>query len=258
MAELLSMGRRYAGGREVRSDTAKRWGALITGSSIALYGLSRRSPSGVALAAAGGWLAYSGARTDTSRESIAHSSMIINASQQEVYEFWRNFENLARFMNHLESVTVTGERRSRWIALGPLGTRIAWDAEIVSDRPNEEIKWRSLPDSDVELDGLVRFTPAPGRRGTLIEVITVVIPPAGELGRAVAKIFGKDPNFMIRQDLRRLKALMETGEIPSVEGQTHGPRSVKVATLRMLDPDRPVRVRDANFKDVLTAKRRIA
>jgi len=93
MAELLSMGRRYAGGRDARSDTAVRWGALITGSSIALYGLSRRSPSGVALAAAGGWLAYSGAKTDTGRESIAHSSMIINASQQEVYEFWRNFEN---------------------------------------------------------------------------------------------------------------------------------------------------------------------
>jgi uncharacterized membrane protein len=257
MAELLSMGRRNAGVRDTRSD-AKRLGALITGGSIALYGLSRRSRGGIALAAAGGWLAYSGAKENIPSEIIAHSSMIINASQQEVYRFWRDFENLPRFMNHLENVKVTGERRSRWIALGPLGTRIAWDAEIISERATEEIKWRSLPGSDVEVDGVVRFRPATGNRGTLIEVISVVIPPAGELGRAVAKVFGKDPSFMMRQDLRRLKALMEAGEIPTVEGQTHGPRSAKVAALRMLDPDHPVRVGGANIKDVLTAKRRIA
>jgi len=252
------MSRHNAGGRDARSDAAKRWGALITGSSIALYGLTRRSPSGVALAAAGGWLAYSGARESRQREMIAHSSVLINASQEEVYQFWRDFENLPRFMYHLENVSVTGDRTSRWIALGPLGTRIAWDAQIINERQNEEIKWRALPGSDIEVDGVARFSAAPGNRGTLVEVITVVVPPAGELGRAVAKIFGKDPNFIMRQDLRRLKALMETGEIPTVEGQTHGPRSAKVAALRMLDPDRPVRVRDANIKDVLIAKRRIA
>lgn len=258
MAELLSMSRHNAGARDARFEAVRRWGSVVTGGSIALYGLSRRSPSGVALAAAGGLLAYSGARTSTQHEMIAHSSIIINAPQQEVYQFWRDFENLPRFMNHLESVKVTGERRSRWIALGPLGTRIAWDAEIVNERPNEEIKWRSLPGSDIEVDGVVRFTTAPGKRGTLVEVITVLVPPAGELGRAVAKIFGTDPSFIMRQDLRRSKALMETGEIPTVEGQTHGPRSLKVATIRMLDPDRPVRVRGAEIKDVLTAKRRIA
>jgi len=90
-----------------------------------------------------------------------------------------------------------------------------------------------------------------------VEVVSVVVPPAGELGHAVAKLFGKDPSFIMRQDLRRLKALMETGEIPTIEGQTHGPRSLKVAAFRMMDPDRPIR-RDAAFKDVLTAKRRIA
>ena len=258
MAELLNLSRLNIGARDSRSDAAKRWGALITGGSLALYGLSRRSPTGVALAAAGGLLAYSGAKASTQRETIAHSSVVINAAQQEIYLFWRDFENLPLFMNHLESVKVTGERRSRWIAIGPLGTRIAWDAEIVSERSNEEIKWRSLPGSDVEVDGVVRFTPATGNRGTLVEVITVVEPPAGEFGVAVAKIFGKDPSFMMRQDLRRLKALMETGEIPTVEGQTHGPRSLKVAAFRMLDPDHPVRVRGADFKDVFTAKRRIA
>jgi len=161
-------------------------------------------------------------------------------------------------MNHLETVSVTGERRSRWIALGPMGTRIAWDAEMVSEKPNEEIRWQSLPGSDVETSGIVRFKQASGNRGTLLEVISVVEPPGGALGEAVGKMFGKDPSFMMRQDLRRLKALIETGEIPTIEGQSHGPRSLKVAAIRVMDPDRPVRTRGASTKDVLTAKRRIA
>jgi uncharacterized membrane protein len=231
---------------------------LITGGSIAAYGLTRRSPSGVALAAAGGLLAYSGTKANTERELIARSSIIINSPEEKVYEFWRNFENLPLFMNHLENVSVTGERRSRWIALGPMGTRIAWDAEIVNEVPNKEITWRSLPNSDVNVSGVVRFSRATGDRGTLLEVFSIVDPPAGALGEAVARLFGKDPSFMMRQDLRRCKALIETGEIPTIEGQSHGPRSLKIAAVRMMDPDRPVRVRDANLKDVLTAQRRIA
>jgi uncharacterized membrane protein len=258
MKEELSMRWREPGTREERSSKARRWGALITGGSIAAYGLSRRSPSGVALAAAGGLLAYSGSKMNTERELIARTSMVIDSPEEKVYQFWRNFENLPLFMNHLENVSVTGERRSRWIALGPMGTRIAWDAEIVNEIPNKEITWRSLPSSDVEVSGIVRFSRATGDRGTLVQVVSIVDPPAGELGEAVAKLFGKDPSFMMRQDLRRLKALMETGEIPTIEGQSHGPRSLKVAAIRMLDPDRPVRARGSNLKDVLTAQRRIA
>ncbi len=92
----------------------------------------------------------------------------------------------------------------------------------------------------------------------MIRVYSHLVPPAGVLGRAVATIFGKNPEFLMRQDLRRLKALMETGEIPTIEGQTHGPRSMKIAALRMVDPDKPVRVRDAKIKDVLNAERSIA
>jgi uncharacterized membrane protein len=258
MTEDLRTHWREPGARDERSSKARRWGALITGGSIAAYGLSRRSPAGVALAAAGGLLAYSGVRQSSERESIAHTSVVINSPREKVYQFWRNFENLPLFMNHLENVSVTGERRSRWIALGPMGTRIAWDAEIVHEVPNEEIRWRSLPGSDVGVSGIVRFSRATGDRGTLVEVVSLVEPPAGPLGEAVAKLFGKDPSFLMRQDLRRLKALIETGEIPTIEGQTHGPRSLKIAAIRMLDPDRPVRTRDANLKDVLTAQRRIA
>jgi uncharacterized membrane protein len=258
MAEDLTRRSRERRVRDERSGKARRWGAVITGSSIAAYGLSRRSPAGIALAAAGGLLAYSGAQPNANRELIARSSLIINSPQEKVYQFWRNFENLPLFMRHLETVSVTGERRSRWIALGPMGTRVAWDAEIVNELPNEEIRWRSLPSSDTQVNGIVRFSRSTGDRGTQVQVVSIVEPPAGALGEAVAKIFGKDPSFMMRQDLRRLKALIETGEIPTIDGQSHGPRSLKIAAMRMLNPDQPVRARDANLKDVLTAQRRIA
>lgn len=258
MAEGINISRTSSGAEHVRNSHARRWGALITGGSVAVYGLSKRSPLGVALAAAGGMLAYFGAQSQDQREFTARSSIIVDTSQQDAFRFWRNFENFPLFMHHLESVTNTSEGRSRWIALGPMGTRIAWQAEIVNERENEEIQWRSLPGSDIDIDGQVRFSRAPGDRGTMIRVYSHLVPPAGALGRTIAKIFGKDPEFLMRQDLRRLKALMETGEIPTIEGQTHGPRSLKTAVFRALDPDNAVRIRDANIKDVLTAERSIA
>jgi uncharacterized membrane protein len=135
-----------------------------------------------------------------------------------------------------------------------MGSRVAWDAEITEERENEEIRWRSLESSEMRVDGWVRFTEAWGNRGTLVEVLTVVDAP----GLAVAKIFGKDPSFMMRQDLRRLKALMEAGEIPTVDGQSHGPRSMKIAAARMMNPDEPVRGRQSNMKDVFNAQREVA
>lgn len=253
MAQILSMNQRPAGSREARAG-AKKWGSLIAGSSIAVWGVTRRSPAGVALAAAGGLLAYSGVRGGA-RDSVAHTTMIINARPEQVYSFWRNFENLPLFMKHLENVSITGERTSRWKAIGPLGTDVSWDAEIVSERPNEEIRWRSLPGSGIEMDGRVRFSEAWGNRGTLIAVLIIV---QSEVGNFVAKIFGKDPSFMMKQDLRRLKALIETGEVPTIEGQTHGPRSAKIAALRMANPDEPIRLRGANLKEVFNSQRSIA
>jgi uncharacterized membrane protein len=254
MAQILSINRRPAGNREARGG-AKRWGSLIAGSSIAVWGATRRSPAGLALVAAGGLLAYSGIRK-IAGDSVAHTNMVVNAKPQEVYNFWRNFENLPLFMKHLDNVSVTGERTSRWTAIGPLGTLVSWDADIVNERPNEEIRWRSLPGSDVKVDGAVRFSEAWGKRGTLVEVLTLVEAPG--LGNFAAKVFGKDPSFMMKQDLRRLKALIETGEIPTVEGQSHGPRSAKIAAIRMANPDEPIRFRDAKIRDVFQAERGIA
>ena len=105
--------------------------------------------------------------------------------------------------------------------------------------------------------GYVSFRPAPANRGTLVQTSMELRPSAGALGLAAARLFGKDPSFLVRQDLRRLKALIETGEIPTVEGQPHGPRSAITAFARMANPDRPIRS-DARFRDVFEAQRRIS
>ena len=142
----------------------------------------------------------------------------INKSVSEVYRFWRNFENLPRFMRHRESVRQLGGNRSRWRATGPAGVSVEWDAEILQDRPNEWIAWRSLPGAQVENSGSVRFSPAPGARGTEVRVQLQYVPPAGALGRTVARLFGEEPDQQVREDLHRFKQLMETGEIPLSDG----------------------------------------
>jgi uncharacterized membrane protein len=232
--------------------------ALITGGSLALYGFTKGSKSGLALAAIGGALIYAGVKSNRQpADSYTESSVVVNCTPEEAYKFWRDFENLPRFMQHLESVTITDNNRSKWTVLGPAGSRIKWDAEIVREQENEFISWRSLQDSDISVEGAVEFRRATGNRGTLISVAILYTPPGGQFGASIAKLLGADPKFMVRHDLRRLKALLETGEIPTIEGQTHGPRSLKAAAARMIDPDRPVR-REANMAEVINAKRRIA
>ena len=144
-------------------------------------------------------------------------SMRVNAPIETVYRYWRNFENFPRFMRHLESVRALDDRRSRWEAKGPAGTRVQWDAEIVQEVEHAWIAWRSLPGSEVENHGSVRFARAPGARGTELRVQLEYLPPAGALGWSVARIFGEEPDRQIREDLRRFKQLMEAGEIASSE-----------------------------------------
>lgn len=246
------------GGRGANRSAVQRWSAVLGGSALAIYGLTRRSPLGVAIAATGGAVAYLGAKpaTLTSR-SEASSSVILNCPPEQAYRFWRDFENLPRFMRHLDNVSVLGDRRSRWRAIGPLGKEITWDAEIDQDRPNEFISWHSVPGSDVYVNGSVTFQAAPANRGTLLQVNMRLQPPGGRVGVKAAKMLGKDPEFLMKQDLRRLKALIETGEIPTTDGQSHGPRSATAAFARMADPDRPVR-RSSSLKEQFEAQRRIS
>jgi len=238
MTQAETLRQQHATRGSTRSRSAQSWGALIGGSALALYGLTRRSTTGILLAAGGGTLAYFGARANGApNEAVARGSVLVNTSPQEAYRFWRNFENLARFMRHLDSVQVTGEKQSRWVAIGPMGTRVSWNAEIANERENELIAWRSLPGSDLTVDGIVEFRAAPVDRGTIISCAVRYMPPAGQIGAIAAKLLGKDPSFLMQQDLRRFKALIETGEIPTIEGQTHGPRSMISAAARVASPD---------------------
>jgi uncharacterized membrane protein len=152
---------------------------------------------------------------------VAHA-VTINRSPEELYRFWRDFQNLPRFMKHLKSVRAIADRRSHWVAKAPAGTTVEWDAEITEDRPNELIAWRSLEGSDVDSVGSVRFERAPGGRGAIVRVEMRYSPPAGVVGATVARLLGKDPEWQIRNDLRRFKQVMEVGESITTEGQPAG------------------------------------
>jgi uncharacterized membrane protein len=140
-------------------------------------------------------------------------SITVGRPVHEVYAFWRDFGNFPRFMRHLESVTVVGERRSRWKAKAPAGKSVEWDAELTAERENELIAWRSLPGSQVYNAGTVRFQPAPRGRGTEVRVELEYDPPLGKLGSKVAMLFREEPGQQIRDDLRHFKQIMEIGEL---------------------------------------------
>ncbi|MEP6888407.1 MAG: SRPBCC family protein [Nitrospirales bacterium] len=219
-------------------DDVERWVSGISGAALALYGARRRGVDGVALAALGAALLYRGVtgrsllyqaldlrlvRTTGGRQRMeVVKAMTINRSPDELYRFWRNFENLPTVMRHLESVTVQDAQRSHWVVKGPGGKRLEWDAEIVNDKPGQLIAWQSCEGADVDHWGVVRFVPAPGGRGTQVTVELEYEPIGGVFGVTVAKLFGEEPGQQIGEDLRRFKQLMETGEVPTTEGQPRG------------------------------------
>ena len=149
-------------------------------------------------------------------------SFHVHRPVQELYRFWRDFKNLPRVMQHLETVEQTEDGRSRWTARGPAGSRIHWDAEVTEDRPGEVIAWRSVEGSMVENWGSVKFTAAPGGRGSFVSVALHYDPPAGSVGVAFARLLGEEPLLQLEEDLRRFKQIMEAGEAITTEGQSAG------------------------------------
>jgi uncharacterized membrane protein len=149
-------------------------------------------------------------------------SITINRSPEELYQFWRDFENLPHFMVHLEEVRAMNDRRSHWVVKAPAGARVSWDAEITEDQPNRRIAWQSLPEADVPNSGQVHFKPAPAGRGTVVRVEIEYRPPGGALGKTVAKLFGEEPGQQVADDLRRFKQVMETGEVVRSDGSPRG------------------------------------
>ena len=162
---------------------------------------------------------------EPSRGSLrVESSILVNSPPQDVFRFWRDFENLPRFMSYLQSVRVTGDRRSHWIAKAAGAPAIEWDAEITEEVPGQRISWQSLRDSSVSNSGSVEFEAAPGRRGTIIRVQMDFGNRAHALGAAIAALMGRHPEQIVDKDLRRFKQVLETGEIITTEGQSAGRR----------------------------------
>ena len=142
-------------------------------------------------------------------------------------------------MNHIESVSDLGDGKSRWTAVGPLGAKLHWTAEITGEQPGEYIAWRSLPGSDLEVNGRVEFSRRPAIAERWCTQRCSTRWPTAR--RNAFGFVGRQANFFLRQDLRRFKALLETGEVPTTRGQSHGPRSAVAAAVRAMNPDRPFR-----------------
>lgn len=199
----------------------------VGGGLLALSGLRRGGPLGLLLAAAGGYLVFraasghdpayaaagmntaSGAATSSKPIFVEHS-VVVARPAKDVYAYWRKLENLPHIMSHLESVTELDERRSRWVAKAPLGTHVEWEAEIVNDKPGERIGWHSLPGATVDNAGSVQFESLPDG-STRVHVALSYRPPAGQLGAAVAKLFGEEPSQQIADDLQNFKGAFEGG-----------------------------------------------
>ena len=203
--------------------TAEQWNAdslsrlrwVSVGVGVAAVGAAF-----VARRSAGGRRANVTGMPSRQRTSIRVSkTFTINASPDEVYSFWRQLDNLPRFMRHLESVEPLGGRITHWVARGPAGLRVQWDAEMVEDTP-QRISWRSLERADVPNSGTVEFSPAPGDRGTELRVRLQYDPPGGKAAKWFAKLFGEEPGQQLYDDLHRVKSLIETGEVARTPGRS--------------------------------------
>jgi uncharacterized membrane protein len=152
-------------------------------------------------------------------------SATINRPREELYAFWRDFANLPRFMHDVRRVTILGPMRSHWIIEAPGDRTMEWDAEITHDEPGRSIAWRSLEGASVRNAGRVDFIDSPDARGTVVRVTLTYDPPAGAVGRMMAKLFQKEPKIQARRDLRRFKQLMETGEVATAQPPDAAPRA---------------------------------
>lgn len=155
-------------------------------------------------------------------EEKFHHSITINKSAAEIYTFFRNFGNLPFFMKDLISLTVKSETISHWVVQLEHGPKFEWDAEITEEKYGEMIAWKTIGKTEIEQAGVIWFSKAPVDRGTIVRMHMAYTIPAGKLGKLATKLIGEDPQSIILINLRRLKAYLETGEIPTVQGQPSG------------------------------------
>jgi uncharacterized membrane protein len=224
----------------------ERIGSVAAGAALVGFGLSRKSLPGLLLAIFGGALIKRGATGHcemysalgvNSRQLNTESgvpgnkgikvtqSIVVSRPKEEVYRYWRNLENLPRFMEHVESVRELDNRRSAWVVKGPLGHDVEWTAHIITDRENEMISWESLPGAEVQNAGSVWFEPAAGGSSTEVKVSLQYLPPAGVIGATVAKWLGESPEQQLRTDLAQFKTLIESGQVAAAVAQENGATS---------------------------------
>lgn len=178
--------------------------------------------------------AVRGARKGGPMELTATTT--VRKPPSEVHAFWRDLGNLPTFMAHLQEVSATGDRTSHWSASAPFGMNVEWDAEIIDEAIGEKIAWRSTGNADVPNAGTVRFVPAPDGVSTEVHVVLTYDIPGGAVGKAVAKYFGEEPHQQLDDDLRRLKQVLETGEVIRSDGAPWGKRARKEFPQRPAQP----------------------
>jgi uncharacterized membrane protein len=153
-------------------------------------------------------------------------TIIVNKTPRECYDYWRDLRNIANFTDRLEKVTPLDERRSQWVMKVPGGANVEWITQITEDKPGERLRWKTAEGAPFKLAGAVNFEPAPGGRGTFVTVGMHYHTPGGSIAAALARLLGPDPLGEVRENLRRFKQLLETGEIPTTTGQPSGRRSL--------------------------------
>lgn len=219
----------------INVGSIERKASLVGGAALAASGVAqlthRKILPGLAMMAAGGMFMYRGKTghcdlyekmgVDTAGADVhgltVEKVMTINRRPQEVYDFWHNFENLPRFMKHLDTVQTIGVTTSHWKAHGPGNISVEWDAEMTEDQPGRRISWRAVENADIPNEGKVEFNEAPAGRGTELKVRIQYYPPAGTAGKVAAKILHGLNARQIEEDMKRLKQILETGEAVTSE-----------------------------------------
>jgi uncharacterized membrane protein len=212
---------------------------IISGAALVALAARQRSWRTLGLAAASAPIIYRGATgnwpvperiAERASDAVApvpiETAITVGRPADELYRFWRQLENLPRFMKNLESVTELDGRRSHWVGKSVIGLKLEWDAEIVEEREGQLLSWRSLPGSQVHNSGTVFFDSSSNGRGTVVRVSMDYQVPGHLLGQAVGKMLSGTTQQQVKEDLKRFKELIETGEIATTDGQPHGTRSL--------------------------------
>lgn len=211
----MTMSGRRPSGFDAGPDRKPVWLALGLGALAGAAGLAylRQSQTASAHAPADSAPGRTARRRLFGDYAVVGRTVTIARPRAELYAYWRDFANLPRFMENVASVESLPDGHSRWIIAAPAGTTVAVVTRLTEDRPGEMIAWQSVEGSDIDAKGKITFRDAPGDRGTEVEAIIAYKPPAGELGRLIAKLFQREPTMQGRRELKRFKMLMETGEI---------------------------------------------